>query len=66
MAKDDPAQHFFPKIAQLVADAKAHLESLGIDTTGKLPAEILTMAREERNKPPSGPKKRTPKPPKAE
>jgi hypothetical protein len=40
-----------PKIAQLVADTKAQLERLGIDTEGKRPEEILRMAREQRNRP---------------
>jgi hypothetical protein len=37
-----------PKIDQIVADAKAELKRLGIDTKGKRPDQLLTMAREER------------------
>jgi hypothetical protein len=45
------AQRPLSRIAQLVADTKAELQRLGIDTEGKRPEEILRMAREERNKP---------------
>ena len=38
-----------PKMAQLVADAKAELTRLGIDTEGKRSDELLNMAREQRN-----------------
>jgi hypothetical protein len=38
-----------PKIDQLVADAKAELKRLGIETEGKRSDELLTMAREQRN-----------------
>jgi hypothetical protein len=38
-----------PKIDQLVADAKAELKRLGIDTEGKRSDQILSMAREQRN-----------------
>jgi len=38
-----------PKIAQLVADARAELTRLGIDTEGKRSDELLNMAREQRN-----------------
>jgi hypothetical protein len=38
-----------PKIDQLVADAKAELKRLGIDTEGKRSDELLNMAREQRN-----------------
>jgi hypothetical protein len=37
-----------PKIDQLVADAKAELKPLGINTEGKRADELLTMAREAR------------------
>jgi hypothetical protein len=37
-----------PKIDQLVAEAKAELKRLGIDTEGKRPDQLLTMAREAR------------------
>jgi hypothetical protein len=40
-----------PKIAQLVADARAELKRLGIDTEGKRSDELLNMAREQRNNP---------------
>lgn len=39
------------KIENLVSEAKAYLAGVGIKTTGKSPAEILDMARAERNKP---------------
>ena len=39
------------KMDQLVADTRAELISLGIDTDGKRSDEILKMAREERNRP---------------
>jgi hypothetical protein len=45
------AQRPLSKIAQLVADTKAELQRVGIDTEGKRPEEILRIAREERNKP---------------
>jgi hypothetical protein len=38
-----------PKIDQLVADAKAELKRLGIETDGKRSDQILSMAREQRN-----------------
>ena len=41
----------FPKIGQLVDDAKTELKRVGIETVGKRSDEILKMAREERNKP---------------
>ena len=37
------------KMAQLVADARAELKRLGIDTEGKRSDELLNMAREQRN-----------------
>jgi hypothetical protein len=37
-----------PKIDQLVADAKAELKRLGINTEGKRADELLNMAREAR------------------
>jgi hypothetical protein len=37
------------KIDQLVAEAKAELKRLGIDTEGKRSDELLTMAREQRS-----------------
>jgi hypothetical protein len=37
-----------PKIDQLVAEAKAELKRLGIDTEGNRPDQLLTMAREAR------------------
>ena len=40
-----------PKIAQLVADARAELKRLGIDTEGKRSDELLNMVREQRNNP---------------
>jgi len=39
------------KIDQLVADATTALRRLGINIDGKRPDQLLTMAREERNKP---------------
>jgi hypothetical protein len=39
-----------PKIDQLVADAKAELKRLGINTEGKRPDQLLNMAREQRNR----------------
>jgi hypothetical protein len=51
MAASDIPKRAVPKIQQLVADAKAALQRLGIDTKGKRPEEILRMAREERNRP---------------
>ena len=39
------------KIDQLVADATTELKRLGINIDGKRPDQLLTMAREERNKP---------------
>jgi hypothetical protein len=39
------------KIDQLVAEAKAELKRLGIDTEGKRSDELLSMAREQRNSP---------------
>ena len=39
-----------PKLAQLVEEARTQLARLGIDTEGKRSDQILTMAREERNK----------------
>ena len=38
-----------PKIAQLIAEARAELTRLGIETDGKRSDEILNMARERRN-----------------
>ena len=38
-----------PKIAQLVAEARAELTRLGIETAGKRSDELLNMAREQRN-----------------
>jgi hypothetical protein len=46
------------KIDQLVAEAKAELKRLGIDTEGKRSDELLTMAREQR----SGRRSARPKP----
>jgi hypothetical protein len=40
-----------PKIAQLVAEARAELTRLGIDIEGKRSEDLLRMAREERNRP---------------
>jgi hypothetical protein len=37
------------KMAQLVADARAELKRLGIDTEGKRSDELLNMARHQRN-----------------
>jgi len=39
------------KIEKLVAETRAHLTGLGIETNGKTQVEILNMARVERNKP---------------
>jgi hypothetical protein len=39
------------KIEMLVAEARAYLTELGVKTKGKTQAEIVTMARDERNKP---------------
>ena len=47
-----------PKIAQLVAAARAELHCLGVSTEGKRSDEVLNMAREERN----GPSTPRPKP----
>ena len=38
-----------PKIAQLIAEARAELARLGIKTEGKRSDELLNMAREQRN-----------------
>jgi hypothetical protein len=38
-----------PKIAQLIAEARAELTRLGIETDGKRSDELLNMAREQRN-----------------
>ena len=43
---DTPAR----KIDQLVSDATIELKRLGIETKGKRSNELLTMAREQRNK----------------
>ena len=51
MAVDDISRLPLPKIGQLVEHAKAELKRVGIDTEGKRSDEILTMAREERNRP---------------
>lgn len=40
-----------PKIAQLIADAKAELIRRGINIDGKRPEDFLSMMRDERNKP---------------
>jgi hypothetical protein len=40
-----------PKIAQLIAEARAYLNGFGISTEGKQGHEIIAMAREQRNKP---------------
>lgn len=48
MPKDPEGQ--FPKMLQLVNDAKAELKRAGIETDGVRPEEILRTAREERNK----------------
>ena len=45
-------EKILPKIAQLVAAARTELKRLGIDTDGKRSDELLTMAREERNRTP--------------
>jgi hypothetical protein len=39
------------KIENLVAEAKMELKRAGINTDGKTPAQILDLARAERNKP---------------
>ena len=39
------------KIEKLVAETKTYLTGVGIETNGKTKAEILDMARAERNKP---------------
>ena len=51
MTVDDSSKLPLPKIGLLVEDAKAELKRVGIDTEGKRSDEILTMAREERNRP---------------
>jgi hypothetical protein len=51
MAIPEVPRRALSKIEQLVADTKAELKRLGIETEGKRPEEILKMAREERNKP---------------
>jgi hypothetical protein len=38
------------KIDLLVAEAKAELERLGVNTEGKRSDELLAMAREQRNR----------------
>ena len=40
-----------PKIAQLIAEAKAELIRLGVNIDGKRPEDLLSLMREERNKP---------------
>ena len=47
----DPTKRSLIKIDQLVADATTELRRLGINIDGKRPDQLLTMAREERNKP---------------
>lgn len=47
----DPTKRSLIKIDQLVADATTELKRLGIIIDGKRPDQLLTMAREERNKP---------------
>lgn len=39
------------RIEKLVASARTELKRAGIKTDGKTPAQILDMARAERNKP---------------
>ena len=51
MTVDDSSKLPSPKMGLLVEDAKAELKRVGIDTEGKRYDEILTMAREERNRP---------------
>ena len=51
MTEDDISRLPLPKIGLLVEDAKAELKRVRIDTEGKRSDEILTMAREERNRP---------------
>lgn len=48
MASDDRPSR---KIEKLVADARKELKRGGVNTDGKTPAQILDMARAERNKP---------------
>jgi hypothetical protein len=45
-----------PKIDRLVAEAKAELKRLGIETEGKRPDQLLTMARQARINPVARPK----------
>ena len=47
----DPTKRSLIKIDQLVADATTALRRLGINIDGKRPDQLLTLAREERNKP---------------
>jgi hypothetical protein len=47
----DPTKRSLIKIDQLVACATTELRRLGINIDGKRPDQLLTMAREERNKP---------------
>ena len=58
MTVDDSSKLLLPKIGLLVEDAKAELKRVGIDTEGKRSDEILTMAREERNRPVKRPNSR--------
>src|SRR5690349_17871410 len=51
MGLDDVPAHLQPKVERLVQQAKAELQACGIDTTGKLPRQILRMAQIERHKP---------------
>ena len=46
----DPTKRSLIKIDQPVADATTELRRLGINIDGKRPDQLLTMAREERNK----------------
>jgi len=45
------AERALSKIEKLVVETRAHLAGLVIETSGKSPAEVLDMARAERNKP---------------
>ena len=47
----DPTKRSLIKIDQPVADATTELRRLGINIDSKRPDQLLTMAREERNKP---------------
>jgi len=51
MGLDDVPAHLQARVERLVQKARAELEARGVDTTGKLPRQILRLAQIERHKP---------------